>query len=168
VILWNIDKDGPIKIFEVKDAPTCISFHPELENIFVTGSLDQSIRRWSIDQPDDCLEVIHTANDITALAYQPNGKRLIVGYKSTGNFSVYQSDDIGRLNWSTKLDCKNQRGKFALGRKVSGICFLNQKEVIITTNDSRLRLFNLDETIQKVKFKGFKGENLQLKSSINN
>ena len=41
------------------------------------------------------------------------------------------------------------------------------KEVIITTNDSRLRLFNLDECLQKVKFKGFKGENLQNKSSIN-
>ena len=67
---------------------------------------------------------------------------------------------MGRLNWSTKIDCKNRRGKFSLGRKVSGITFLNDKDVIITTNDSRLRLFNLDECLQKVKFKGFKGENL--------
>ena len=40
VILWNIDKEGPENVFELMDAPTCISFHPELENIFVTGSLD--------------------------------------------------------------------------------------------------------------------------------
>ena len=49
VILWNIEKETPEMIFELKDAPVCISFHPELENIFVTGSLDQIIRRWSID-----------------------------------------------------------------------------------------------------------------------
>ena len=49
VILWNIDKEGPAKVFELSDTPTCISFHPDLENIFVTGSLDQTIRRWSID-----------------------------------------------------------------------------------------------------------------------
>ena len=80
---------------------------------------------------------------------------------------MYQCDDLGRLNWSTKIDCKNRRGKFALGRKVSGIVFLSQNEVIITTNDSRLRLVNLDECLHKVKYKGFKGENLQLKSSLN-
>ena len=59
-----------------------------------------------------------------------------------------------------KIDCKNRSGKFALGRKVSGIQFINLKEVIITTNDSRLRIVNIDECLQKVKFKGFKGENL--------
>ena len=50
---------------------------------------------------------------------------------------------------------------------MSGIQFWNMKEAIITTNDSRLRLFNIDELLQKVKFKGYKGENLQLKSSLN-
>lgn len=53
----------------MKDAPTCISFHPELENIFVTGSLDQTIRRWSIDQPENSLDEIETYDYITALAY---------------------------------------------------------------------------------------------------
>lgn len=42
------------------------------------------------------------------------------------------------------------------------------KEVLITTSDSRLRLYNLDECIQKVKFKGFVSENLQIQSSLNN
>jgi WD40 repeat protein len=80
---------------------------------------------------------------------------------------VYQCDNLGRLNWSTKIDCKNRSGKFSLGRKVSGITFVSQTEVIITTNDSRLRLFNLEECLQKVKFKGFKGESLQISPSLN-
>jgi len=49
VILWRIGKEGPEKVFDLRDSPTCIAFHPELENIFITGSLDQTIRRWSID-----------------------------------------------------------------------------------------------------------------------
>jgi WD40 repeat protein len=58
VILWKIEKEVPEKMFNLKDAPTCIAFHPELENIFVTGSLDQTIRRWSTDQSDKYLEEI--------------------------------------------------------------------------------------------------------------
>jgi hypothetical protein len=84
---------------------------------------------------------------------------LIVGL-STGTCIVYQCDDLGRLNWSTKFDCKNRSGKFSLGRKISGILFLNMQEVIIATNDSGLRLYDLDGCLRKVKFKGFKGENL--------
>ena len=102
------------------------------------------------------------------MAYQPNGKRLIIGFRTTGLCAVYQSDDLGRLNYITKLNCKNRRGAFANGSKVTGISFLNEKEVLITTSDSRLRLFNLDDVIQKVKFKGFKGEHLLLRSSFNN
>ena len=95
------------------------------------------------------------------LAFQPNGKRVVVGL-TTGVCNVYSCDNIGRINYYTRIDCKNRQGKFALGTKVSGVTFLNLKEVLISTNDSRLRLFNLDECLQKVKFKGFFGENLQL------
>lgn len=50
---------------------------------------------------------------------------------------------------------------------MSGIAFINQKDVLITTNDSRLRIINLDDCIQKVKFKGHLGENLQLQPALN-
>ena len=120
IILWNIEKEGPEKIFELNDAPTCLSFHPELENIFITGSLDQSIRRWSIDQSEKCLDDHATSDYITALSFSPNGKRLVVGL-STGICNIFHCDELGRLNWSTKIDCKNRKGKFSLGRKVSGI-----------------------------------------------
>ena len=39
--------------------------------------------------------------------------------------------------------------------------------MVISTNDSRLRLYNVDECLRKVKFRGFKGENLQLNPTFN-
>jgi WD40 repeat protein len=57
-ILWRIDKEAPEQIYDHGDALTCVSFHPVLENIFVTGSLDQSIRIWSMDQSDSCLDEV--------------------------------------------------------------------------------------------------------------
>lgn len=58
IILWNIDKETPEKVYDLKDAPTCIAFHPELENIFVSGSLDQTIRRWSIEDTEKPIQEI--------------------------------------------------------------------------------------------------------------
>lgn len=49
---------------------------------------------------------------------------------------------------------------------MAGIKFLSDRDVVITTNDSRLRIFNLDECLQKVKFKGLKAESLQMRPSI--
>jgi len=42
------------------------------------------------------------------------------------------------------LECKNKYGKFSNGRKVTSIDFLNKNEVLIATNDSRLRIFNVN------------------------
>ena len=80
---------------------------------------------------------------------------------------MYASDSMGRLNYVTRIDCKNRRGKFSSGRKVSGVRFLNSNEVLISTNDSRLRLFNLEDYIQKYKYKGHKNENLQIEPFLN-
>jgi WD40 repeat protein len=100
----------------------------------------------------------------------------VVGF-ATGSCAVYSSDTLGRLNYITRIECKNRRGKFSKGRKVSGINFIGKNKILISTNDSRLRLFNLEEIksidqyqgvadwIMKYKFKGHKNENLQIEAT---
>lgn len=96
----------------------------------------------------------------------PSGRKLVVGFNS-GQCSLYTCDDLGRLNYSTRIDCKNRRGKFSSGRKVSGVQFLGKgNEILISTNDSRLRLFNLEDYTQKYKYKGHVNENLQIEASV--
>lgn len=59
IILWEINKEKPVKVYELKDAPTCIAFHPDLQNIFVSGNLDQTIRRYNIqDSSEDPVQEV--------------------------------------------------------------------------------------------------------------
>ena len=40
------------------------------------------------------------------------------------------------------ISCKNDRGKFSKGRKVTGIEFLSSTIAMVTTNDSRIRFID--------------------------
>lgn len=50
VILWDLNKDIHVHIYEHSDVPSRACFNPELSNLFVTGSLDRTIRLFSADQ----------------------------------------------------------------------------------------------------------------------
>lgn len=49
---------------------------------------------------------------------------------------------------------------------MSGITFISKSDIIITTNDSRVRHLNLEDCIQKYKYKGHQNENLQIEASL--
>jgi WD40 repeat protein len=57
-----------------------------------------------------------------------------------------------------------KRGKYSNGRKVTGIEFINNNVILVSTNDSRIRLLNIydGKTIQK--FKGHTNEKSLLKA----
>ncbi|CDW88776.1 wd repeat-containing protein [Stylonychia lemnae] len=165
VILWDLQKERHIEIFEHQDVPTKVAFNPDLDNLFVTGSLDKTLRLWNIDQKLKPLDTQQTQDHITALCFSNEGERLVAGL-ATGQCVIYSCDLLGRINYITRIDCKNRRGKFSAGRKISGVQFLSKNEILIATNDSRLRLFNLEDCIQKYKYKGHKNENLQIEPSL--
>mmetsp|Transcript_32566 Transcript_32566/g.31802 ORF Transcript_32566/g.31802 Transcript_32566/m.31802 type:complete len:130 (-) Transcript_32566:900-1289(-) len=50
VILWDLNKETHVQIFEHQDVPSKACFNPVMSNLFVTGCLDRSIRVFSIDQ----------------------------------------------------------------------------------------------------------------------
>ena len=133
----------------------------------MTGSLDSAVRVWHKERKNTPLQVENTNEVITALAYSPNGKWLVLGTYS-GKCLIYESSSIGKLNYKSQIDCKNRRGKFSSGRKIGGVTFINDREFLVTTADSRIRLISVDDCLQKVKFKGdnYKNENLQLLPSI--
>ena len=58
----------------------------------------------------------------------------------------YIDISIGIYLFCGKVDCRNRRGKSSKGRKVTGFHFINNGEdLLVTTNDSRLRLIHMDD-----------------------
>jgi WD40 repeat protein len=105
--------------------------------------MDKEIRVWSIDQKHKPIETQHVQEVITALEMSPNGKKLVVGLM-VGACVIYHCDNLGRLNYITRVDVRNRRGKFSNGRKVSGLTFMSKNDVLVTTSDSRLRVIDTE------------------------
>lgn len=59
-----------------------------------------------------------------------------------GEVLIYDSTKE-KLNPLKSISCKNRRGKFANGRKVTGIDFMSSIIAMVTTNDSRIRFLNI-------------------------
>ena len=71
-----------------------------------------------------------------------------------------------RLKYSYSFDCKNKSGKFSDGRKITNIEFLNMNLVLITTNDSSVRLVNVNDGKVIQKYKGLKNEEYMIRASF--
>jgi WD40 repeat protein len=71
------------------------------------------------------------------------------------------------LKYHTQLACKNKHGKFKQGKKVTGLCFSGDgRLLLVTTNDSRVRLFDTRDYTLRVKYKGHVNEDLPIKASF--
>jgi len=170
--LWDIhNPEIPASIFEHEDAVTGVAFHPESEEekmVFVTGWLDKSYRVWINNETEP--EWTQQAKDyITAISVSPDGARVVIGLHM-GQIIVWSYDNY-TLNYITSIECKNRLGKYSKGTKVTSIIFLDNTDVLVTTNDSRIRIVNVEgryveSGTKQMKFKGHKNDNLQIKATI--
>ncbi|CAK4643035.1 unnamed protein product [Aphanomyces euteiches] len=68
------------------------------------------------------------------------------------------------MNYYTQIECRNARGATRKGRKVTGIEFSPEgKYFLVSTNDSRMRLFSVDNYSRVCKYKGLVNNYLQIK-----
>ena len=173
VILWDIkNPEKPASIYVHTDAVSWVAFHPssdETQMKFMTGWLDKTYQIWT----KDSIDPIYTqqAKDyVTSLAFSPDGVRAAIGLY-TGQLVICAYDD-DKLNYITSIECKNRAGKYSGGTKVTSIVFLDNTEVLVTTNDSRIRIVSVDGRLvgsgtKQMKFKGHKNDNLQIGAAIN-
>ena len=68
------------------------------------------------------------------------GERLYVGLVN-GDVVIYDSTQE-KLTPMKVVVCKNRRGKFAKGKKVTSIDFISVNIAMITSNDSRIRFID--------------------------
>jgi len=177
VMLWHTTKDKCLCIFQHADYVTSVRFHPTNSTYFVSASFDSRIRLWNIlDHRVVAWYQLDTL--VTAVTFAPNGKFVVAGlYNGQCVFLRLDMDRL-RLTWFQMKDCRNGR---RAGKKVTSIQYHPMKtgevdpkhhqgshQCLVTTNDSRIRLFTLEnyQINSTTKYKGLKNGQLQIGASF--
>ncbi|KAJ4971915.1 hypothetical protein NE237_005014 [Protea cynaroides] len=161
VRLWDMGSKTCLKLFAHNDYVTCIQFNPIDDNYFISGSLDGKVRLWNI--PDRQVVDWTDLNEmVTAARYTPDGQGAIVG-SHKGSCRLYDTSEF-KLNQKSQLDIQTKKKSQA--KKITGFEFAPGKEleVLITSADSRVRVFDGSDIIQK--FIGFRNTNSQISASF--
>jgi WD40 repeat protein len=169
VRLWHISRQECLCTFKHKDFVTSIAFHPTDDRFFLAGSLDSVLRLWSI--PDKTVAFWNQLPDlITAVAFTPDGKTAMAGVLS-GLCLFYETEG---LKYHTQIHVRSSRGKNAKGSKITGIRTITfppndpegDMKVLITSNDSRVRMYNLRDKSLEMKFRGHENTCSQINASF--
>jgi WD repeat-containing protein 44 len=169
VRLWHISRQECLCTFKHKDFVTSIAFHPTDDRFFLAGSLDSVLRLWSI--PDKTVAFWNQLPDlITAVAFSPDGKTAIAGVLS-GLCLFYETEG---LKYHTQIHVRSSRGKNAKGSKITGIRTITfppedpdgDIKVLITSNDSRIRMYNLRDKSLEMKFRGLENTSSQINATF--
>ncbi|KAF8096037.1 hypothetical protein N665_0319s0053 [Sinapis alba] len=160
VRLWDIDTQSCLKLFAHNDYVTCVQFNPLDEDYFISGSLDAKIRIWNISNRQ-VVEWNDLNEMVTAVCYTPDGQAAFVG-SHKGNCRLYSAEDC-KLEQTNHIDLQNK--KKAQAKKITAFQFspINPSEVLVTSADSRIRILDGTELVQK--FRGFKNTCSQMTAS---
>ncbi len=150
VRLWHPQHTQCIHKFQHPSSVTAVDFHPVADNYFVSGSFDRRVRVWSLETGRVVLwTTVKTMP--SSIAFSPDAQQIAVG-RSDGVVSLYYTDG---LRFRTDIEVRNRRGRLSGGRKVSGIEFsADGAHILISTNDSRLRLLRMDNLRCVMKYAG--------------
>lgn len=180
VMLWH-HKGRCIRLFRHADYVSCARFHPTNTNYYVSASYDTKIRLWHIgDHKVVAWQKLDTL--ATAVAFSPNGKFLVAGlYDGLCIFFIVELER-GRLRWHQKVECRNKKQS---GKRVTSVLYFSfdrneigkdkdqkhhqgSNQCLVTTNDSRIRLYTLENyhIDLKTKYKGHKNAKHQIGASF--
>lgn len=165
VRLWHISRRECLCSFQHIDFVTAIAFHPRDDRFFLSGSLDGKLRLWNI--PDKKVALYTELNGptklITAANFCQNGKFAVVG-SYDGRCIFYTTD---QLRYHTMVHVRSSRGRNKTARKISGIEPMpGEDKILVTSNDSRVRLYDLRDLNLSCKYKGFVNASSQIKASF--
>jgi WD40 repeat protein len=169
VRLWHVSRSECLCCFKHSDFVTSIQFHPRDDRFFLAGSLDSKLRLWSI--PDKSVAFWATVRDmITAVAFTPDGKYSIAGCLN-GLCILYETDG---LKANAQVHVRSARGKNAKGSKITGIDTMfhppndpnGEVKLLITSNYSRIRLYNFRDRNQEAKNRGNENSTSQIRASF--
>ncbi|KAK0402817.1 hypothetical protein QR680_016554 [Steinernema hermaphroditum] len=163
VKLWHLSRRECLCCFQHVDFVTCVAFMPKDDRYFLSGSLDGKLRMWHIPDKKVALwNEVEGVKFITAITFVKNGRFAAVGTYN-GRCYFYSTD---QLKYHTVIDVRSSRGKNARGgNKITGLAVHGDK-LLVTSNDSRIRMYDLRDMDIICKFKGIQNEHSQIRASF--
>jgi WD40 repeat protein len=172
VRLWHMKRSEAISTYKHPDYVTSIAFHPEDDRFFLSGSLDCKLRLWSITEKKISFEA-RAPDLIMAVAFTPDGNTSIAGCFG-GQCLFYKTKG---LTLNNQMVVKSTHGKNSNGSRIIGIEVIalpktrncgERLRVLISTNDSRVRLYNFADRSIIAKFKGHENSQGSIRASFSN
>ncbi|KAJ5690211.1 hypothetical protein N7462_004603 [Penicillium macrosclerotiorum] len=169
VRLWHASRSECLCCFQHSDFVTSIRFHPRDDRFFLAGSLDTKLRLWSI--PDKNVAYVATVPDmITAVAFTPDGQYSMAGCLN-GLLNIYDTEG---LKVSGQIHVRSARGRNSKGNKITGIDTMTvpredpngDVKLLVTSNDSRIRMYDFRERVLEAKFRGNENTCSQIRASF--
>lgn len=169
VRLWHVSRDENLCTFKHSDFVPSIQFHPTDDRFFLAGSLDAKLRLWSITDKSVAYSI--TVPDmITAVSFTPDGKTCIAG--TLGGLCMFY--DTEGLKWQSQVHVKSTRGQNAKGSKITGIQATHwpsgsgngEVKLLISSNDSRVRVYNMKDKALEMKFRGHENNCSQIRATF--
>lgn len=155
--LWHPKAKGCLRSIRLSDIVTSVSFHPTDEQICIAGLSNGTVKMCHVKNGKTLSEA-DTGELVTATAITPDGTTALVG-TLYGRCKFYALFDEIQAEWqfrhTTQLDVRSRRAKNAVGKKICGFRFYGKGDkVLVSSNDSRLRLYRLDDKSVVTKFVG--------------
>lgn len=177
VRLWHVARAECLHVYPHVDCVTSVDFHPKADHLFVSGNFDKKLRVWNVTD-GRVKEWANTPDMITAACFNPEGTMAVAGLYR-GQVFFYQTEG---MKYYTQVECRNRHGALKGGKKVTGLCYdttrptapggsapapaAASEQLLITTNDSRLRLYQTEDYSMVCKYKGLTNDHMQIKATF--
>jgi len=168
VRLWHISHMTCLCLFQHQDFVTSIKFHPIDDRYILTGCMDSKLRLWSIEEKKLIYwNEVSEKQMITAVGFTRDGSMAMAG-TYIGNVLFYELEG---LKYNTQITVKSNNSKGTKGKKITGIesfprISSGDDKILITSNDSRIRMYQLLDKSLYSKYKGHTNRNCQIKANF--
>ncbi|CAN4116094.1 unnamed protein product [Withania somnifera] len=161
VRLWDVETRSCLKIFTHNDYVTCIQINPMDDDYFISGSLDAKVRIWNISDRK-VVDWTDLHEMVTAACFTPDGQGALIG-SHKGCCRMYNTSEC-KLEQKDNIEIQPKKNSQL--KKVTGLQFApwNPAQVLITSADSRIRIFEGSDMIYK--FRGFRNTSSQIAASF--
>ena len=121
------------------------------DDFFITSSFDLKVYIWNTKKSKEPFYIIHVNEIITKTLFFPDGLKLCLG-SIKGNIFIFDVKENFRYSYSFHV--RNNKKKGSMKKKITDIKFITKNEILVTTNDNRIRLMNINDGSVLQKFKG--------------